>query len=312
MGAVTTITRTPIVSEQLDDLLLRRYVSGDCSEAECDRVEAALFSDDDTFERLAALDDGLVARYVRGDVSDGERQRLDQRFGQKGSADRLLLELALRRYASDATAPAFGAMRPAPTSRTWGAVAWPMAAAAALLLAVGLTVTRRQAANLRASLDDTRQQLQQLATQLAAARGEATSQQQRASDLATQLARAQADAAARAPQVPSVIATFLLSPGLTRGTQAPARLTVPRTADVLRLRLERGDTVTASAYRAELRTDAGAIAWRDEVPVTPGATPLVVTIPAALVTDGDYELVLLGQVNGRFDDLASYHFSIAR
>ncbi|MGE0446742.1 MAG: hypothetical protein AB7P99_16065 [Vicinamibacterales bacterium] len=312
------------MSEHLDDALLRRYLAGDCTDEECGRVEAQLFADDETFERICALDDDLVARYARGEANETERAHVDRRLRQHGARERILLDLALRRYAGEAASrgPAEPLVLRSPVPHDavaagatppWTATAWRLGlAAAGLLLAVALVTSRRQAAEMEEALDAARRQAQDLSGQLESAREEARAQGQRAGELAAQLAREQAarDAAAR-PAAP-VFATFLLSPGLTRGTQPPVRVAVPGTVDGLRLRLERDTNLSASRYRAELRTADGAVVWSDEVPPAAGSAPLVVSLPAALLSNGEYELVLFGMLTGRFEDLASYHFVVTR
>lgn len=311
------------MSEHLDDALLSRYLAGTCSEAEAELVEAQMFADDETFERVCALDDGLVARYARGESTELERAQMARRLQQPGARERLLLDLALRRWAGESTVsdlPLPGAadrVPPAPMVPARGGWWMGLAAAAVLLLAASVIVGRRQAADLRASLADTRQQVVAVTRQLETARAEAEAQGQRASELAGQLAREQAAGAANAAATGAsrpalALATFLLSPGLTRGTQPPARLSLPRDVGAVRLRLDRDTDTGATRYRAELRTAAGAIAWRDDLPPATGGAPLAVTLPPALLPDGDYELVLFGFLNGRFEDLASYHFSVAR
>jgi hypothetical protein len=60
--------------------LLTRYLLGDLSPAEQDRLEENYFVDDDLFVELLDAKDQLVNDYLSGQLSSGDRERFDRRF----------------------------------------------------------------------------------------------------------------------------------------------------------------------------------------------------------------------------------------
>ena len=65
-----------------DEAVLRRYLLGELSEAELDRVEERLFAaaDRDSEEQLSPAEDELIDSYVRGELSASEREHFESWF----------------------------------------------------------------------------------------------------------------------------------------------------------------------------------------------------------------------------------------
>jgi len=105
-----------------------------------------------------------------------------------------------------------------------------------------------------------------------------------------------------------------LTPGLTREASASARtLLIPRGARSARLTLEREQNGYAT-YRAALVTAAGRRVWTgDRLRKSASGGALVLTLPAALLAEGDYVLELGGAApSGDFESVADYSFRVLR
>jgi hypothetical protein len=113
-----------------------------------------------------------------------------------------------------------------------------------------------------------------------------------------------------------VLATFVLMPGRTRSAREPAPIAPPRSADTLRFQLDLDFDSAYSSFKAELRTSAGDLLWSQDRLAprkTAEGTSVSLTIPAALVADGDYELLLRGHLGDTtLEDAASYYFAVTR
>jgi hypothetical protein len=137
----------------LTDLAMRAYLLGQATEAEAARLEERLLEDDETFQTLCSVEDDLFDEYARGGLTAQERQRFADRYGS--DRGRLLVARALARrpqslprHSGEAAAAGRSAdlSAVAQSAKVEGAKAgqWmPLAAAAALVLAVGATMWMR-------------------------------------------------------------------------------------------------------------------------------------------------------------------------
>jgi len=293
--------------DELDDALLTRYLTGACPEDEQARIEERYFADDATFERLCALEDALIEQRLDGTLSPEQRAAFDREHADGPRRDRLLAIAAMRRAARDRRGPATA--RP----RRLAAPAW-MAAAAALVLAVGGAWLLLQNVQLRRSLDRARADGAQLQQQHDAdGRRIAELQRQRAAP-ATADANPQPTAAPPTPPPRAVIATIVLRPGLLRGPQGSPQVAIAPAGDGVRLQLEIDDPLGFTAYRVELRTAAGDVRWtRDGLAPSRDDASVSVIVPAAALQAGEHELVLQGRAgNGTYEDAARYYFDVTR
>jgi hypothetical protein len=277
-----------------DESLLVRYLVDDCSEDEKARVEEQAFSNDETFERLCELEEALVSQYLSGQLAREVRPRFEQAYRVSPRRERLLFNAALQRAFSETAADA---SRRVPAWRRWLALEpLPLRfalAAATVALAVAAGWAVRQADEARTVSETARREVLALQEQAAAAQ-----------------------AAGGGRRSEPVVATFILSPGLTRSGGREPRLAVPSGADSVRLQLDLEATLSYRSFRADLRTVAGAIAWsqdRLQAESTDYGRAVPVALPASVLPEGAYELTLRGlRDDGRFEDAASYYFRIGR
>jgi hypothetical protein len=304
---------------------LTTYLLGGCSEAEQEQIEQAFFADDDLFDRLCAVEEDLTGRYARGELGDEERRAFEAAHGAGPRRERLLLNLALHRAASAGLQSAERTPTPVavaqPFWRRWVRLEPPGArmvlAAATVMLAVALgSVWSRDRAR-QSALDVARHQAEAERQQAAAAAQRATEWEQRASALADQMARAQAarPETPTAPRLAPVVAAFVLTPGLSRGTRGPARVALPQSVDQVRFQLDLESDAYPN-YRAEIRTSSQDVIWSEDGLSRRGSTTaphVTLSVPAALLTAGDHEVVLRGRTAaGVVEELASYYVTVIR
>jgi hypothetical protein len=105
----------------LSDKLLIRYLLGELSDADRDRVEDRYMSDDATHEQLLALEEELIDRYLQGKLSATQKEHFESHFlSSPARLEKLHFAKTLGRYTSEvATSQIF--LRVAPTP-WWGAL----------------------------------------------------------------------------------------------------------------------------------------------------------------------------------------------
>ena len=130
------------------------------------------------------------------------------------------------------------------------------------------------------------------------------------SEVRTLRARAATAEGGRAPAPAPLEIAFVLTPGLTRSEEGAPRLLVPATAAAVRLQLVMPPGIGGEALTATVRDGAGRQLWSQLV--TPGASPLTLTVPAAALTEGDCRIALRAVGVGEQTDAAVYSFRIQR
>ena len=308
----------------VDDRLLVQYLVGDCPEDERVRVEERFFTDEETFERLCELEEDLAWRYARGELNATERGQVERAYAVPPRRDRLILTIALGRVLAEGAKGSVAAPARVIATPRWKrwlslepAGARLVLAAACAALVIGLVVQMQQAGQLRATVAQSREDATLLRQQAEGAARRASESERRIAALTEQIARTQpATGESTAPPPRPVFATFVLMPGRTRGTREPAPIVPPRTADTLRLQLNLDFDSTYSSFKAELRTSAGDLLWsqdRLQERKTAEGSSVSLTIPVALINDGEYELALQGRLGAnQLEDAASYFFTFSR
>lgn len=301
----------------IDPTLATRYLLGELSEEERDRLERTLLEDGEASDAVAVAEDDLLDAYVAGELPRAQRRGLERRL--RGSA-----ELRERAAFARALARAARGDAEAGTDHPGAVIAWPgarrrlaaplagLAAAASLLLAVACgwllwhsTELSEQVASLesqtreleseRDALADQREQLDRrlAGEETTAAELERRLEQARASraDLQQQLERRTA-----APPPPPT-ASFVLSAAL-RSELGQRRLELPAGIERVRLTLGLGTEERFASYLAVVLGPAGDEVWSERglspAPGTAG-TAVELTLPAAALADGRHEALLYGE-----------------
>jgi hypothetical protein len=82
-----------VQTDSESDQPIIRYLRGELTEAERDRVEDLYFADDKLHDRLLMLEDQMIDAYVRGQLPPEERERISRRI-QNSPAHRRKVEFA--------------------------------------------------------------------------------------------------------------------------------------------------------------------------------------------------------------------------
>ena len=257
-----------------------KYLLGQLSEEDRERIERAFFSSGAEFEAILAAEDELFFDYAAGALSPEERAAFEQRCLCSGEGRR---RLAAAEAIVRACRPPAGAARPATAdrSRERSLALTALAIAASLLAAVSVWLAR-DLGRARADLATVR------------------------ADMARYSAAAQSGAPATSP--PLVIAVAL-APGLTRAAGERRRVRVPGDAGSVKLDLNLGAATLGAGRRLVVRTADGDEIWSEALAGAAGARAISAQVPARLLATADYEIVVTGTANQR---PLTYSFTVVR
>jgi hypothetical protein len=297
---------------QFTDEELQRYVFGDLTELEQTRLEEGFFEDDLLFERISAIEEEIAEVYLRGELEPEACRRFEEllstshAFADRVGFVRTLVSSFDETEKALSPEPAFthestwysrllDALRVSPLGYATAGIGVFLVVLAGLWLASELA---------RPSLP----------------RPELTSTEplERPSDVP--------DAPVTSTQpvpfpdpVPdpdparTAIATFVLTPGMSRGDATTLRLRVPADVGFLRLRLPLEEPVTGD-LGVVLRSVSGRIVWRSgslRARQTKSGAVVRVRVPAKLLANGSYVLTLDRAVGeGERESVENYAFEV--
>lgn len=324
---------SPSLESAHDDQHLIRYLLGQLSDEEAERLDEMSITDDETAARLRVVEDDLVDAYVRGVLPPEVRERFERVYlATPRRRERVEFAQQFRRALETPGTPAAD---PAPVRPTPPDVARPLASSdsasvstevrvarppgrwlawAAAILAItcgGLLVEQLR---LRSGLDEALRQNAALD-----ARAESLSRALSAAQTAIAGTVTSAHPAA-APQAPGNVtgarsAALVLMPDTRAASTAPTLTLTASDRDAsFRLRLEPGDF---SRYEVSLRDPATSRdIWNSgEIHVSrdAAAPSLALTVPAQRLKAQHYSFtVTAASGNGRREVVGSYTFEVQR
>jgi hypothetical protein len=266
---------------------LRRYLLGDLSDEEQERIERRYFADDDALGELLSAEDDLVEAFLAGDLPPGERSRFEHHFlATDRGRNKVAMTAALARR------------HPALRQRGWRGRTGLALAASLALLAIGGALVRE--------LVVTRRQVEQLETQQQLLRQEIAA-------LAGELQRARS--APAADPAPARIVAFVLTGGMERGPVPASTLTIPEASAGADLwLLLRGPSY--SSYSASLQTVEGRQLYSQQS-LSPGAIDgrraVLFRVPSTHLTPATYVIALSGaRGNGAPEPVDDFSVSVRR
>ena len=326
-------------TESAKDKEIDAYLLGNLPDSQVADVEIRLLKDADFLEEVRSAEDDLIDAYLGEELSSQEKQRFEEFFAavphrhEKITFARGLITILLENEVALSE-------QPARSGFSWiSAFRWPLqyaTVALVLLLAVvslllfsslrqtrqelersiaekGISDQEREA--LRQQNGTSRSRTEELSKQLEAEHKARLQQEQLAQQLqreSDQLRRQSGSAGSGSAS----IATFVLLPGFTRGSDEPTRLVIKPSIKLMRLQLdlEAGDDY--KSYRAELRTTGGNVVWSREGLVAQsvgGGKAVVVSLPVVQLNSGEYELTLRARNSSRtLEDIGYYYFSVLK
>lgn len=333
-----------------EDLLLKRFLLGELPEGERGEVEERLFSDPEYFRLFRAAEEELTDEYIYGDLDAGERDRFERYFlTTPERRESLRVARALKQYISrnahaadaaelgdaatladtNARADAARVLRPEKKSffdfLRAPALRFPLAAAAVLIVAVGLWLLARTALRdkteptLQANTADPRPTPAQVAQATPEQRDRTPVVQTTPTPADNSNGGASKDGGVKPPkpprQTPSRVYSFLILPlGQVRddGGGQQNEVSLPADAGVVKLRIPLIADSGRRRYRVTLQTDAGkrVKSWPNLKPARGETGRTVnVNVSASALTQQNYRLVLAA-ANG--DAVGTFHFKVTR
>lgn len=319
-----------------DAMQIRRYLLGELSDGEQSQLEERLMTEKNTFQEFLKMEESLTDEYVMGELSEPERERFETYF-MKAPERRESVEFAsvLGQYLSQAREQAREDakedewMYPAPASRRGSNTALIAVLVCVIVLLAtctawlaiktgGLSKEVEQARNEQSRMNQREEELQrrlaeqqasgeQLAMQLDEARARLGEKERELMELshARNLSRSNS---------PANVITAVLLPGLERGDDQSQQVNVSRSAIRLQLILLL-EGQTYRGYSAELKTAEGQQVFRNnhlKGRTTKRGKVVIVELPAKIITESDYVVVLSGAAESAHEKLHTYQFRVVR
>lgn len=328
--------------ETIDEKEAIRFLLSDLPEENRSRFEERFFQDDKFYQQLVALQEELADDYVHDKLSPGDRTQFEKTFLRSARRrERVEFAAAFSRALASYREPAVVKLTPAigwleslrlfftPLNR---ATVFASALLIALLFgAVWLVVENRRLANTVreaklendalvqksgvSNADATRKQ-QDLEREIAALRTQGSEMEAAVAQKERELeALKRTKSTEPSGTVSRVIASFVLQPGLKRGTDEPETLIIPANARSIQIQLDLEREEDFQAYMAEIRTARGNLAWSRgglALQKTNYGSAVVLTVPAAVVSPGEYEVTLSGVSGGKSQAVGYYYFLTMR
>lgn len=300
-----------------DNELLTRYLLGEMSEEEQERVEERYLGERGFFERLLVVEDDLIDAYAIGSLKGTERERFEKHF-LRSSARRDRLKFAETWAAYIDRLPETSPAQKASESRFFNlfrsrAAMVPLAAMALLIIGSAWLIVEtawlknelREVASERTSLESRQQELER----------QIEEQTSRNHQLERELeSERQRNQQIDLKQASSEIA-FLLSSNVVRGAGSGKELVIPAGTERVRLQAVLIEDLHAG-YRAALKTVEGAFVKSWSSLAAQGGKngrTIVMALPVAALTSGDYILTLTGVADsGATETIDEYPFRVVK
>ncbi len=303
MGFSSLKNRGDLKQAAENDELLIRYLLGELSEEEQERIEQRYISDPEFYEQLLTVEDDLIDVYAEGALSQSRRERFEDHFLRSPERQaRVGFAKAWIAYVSrqSKSARAEPAVQKASLFGFLRFERWPVAVriTAALVLLLGGAFLVAETLRLRSRLQQTESQRAALENGQQELKQQIEAERQRGEELLSELQREREahDSQTNNPDQKTGIISFFLSPGLVRGTAQAKRLVIqPETRQVrLQVSFDKGDY---NSYGVIIKTVDGREIWRKfglrAQSKGPGKV-VVVTVPAGVFSTEDYILALSG------------------
>jgi len=288
------------------DQTLRLYVLGELREPSRLDVEERLGTDPDFFEALGMTEDDLTEEYVEGTLSAADTECFERHYLTTHERRQdLAFFRQLKSYAVEQRPTVRLADRLRLNDLFRFHPLWSSVAAGVFILLVG--------GNLALLLGNYR-----LQGQFDHVRAE----HQREGELRLQLQRQVAALTAQgntlqgrleSQQGTGSLPTFGLTSGRLRGPRSGARLSISSNAQHVRLELQLPGN-DSSPYRAVLYDEAGDVIWSQaklKAESISGRSAVVVLVPSAVLSSGEYELKLSAATARRdLEVVATYSFRV--
>lgn len=303
------------------DALMIRYLLGEATEQEQQRLEEQFFADDERYQELLAIEDELRYEYAQGGLAPEQRKSFEKRFlNSAEDRQKVALAKAVLTKAYEAHKEALALAPAREESPTWWQsftrllvpqapgirFSYAGAALAIVVLAGGswlmlqTSQLRNQVGQLQAERRIEGQRAQQ---QIAAQRAQQDELNKRLGEERAKRGELEQQLAKRQ----GTFLSFVLIPGLTRDADGLKRLVVPADTGEVRLQLDVKSKESYKSYRAELQTLDGDVLWSQSVDQP------TLAITARFLKSGDFVIALKGiGPSGEPADAGEFYFQIVK
>jgi cell division protein FtsL len=301
--------------------ILVRYLLGDLTEEEQESIEERYFGDRDFFEQLLVIEDELIDSYIGKRLSGAQRDQFEKYFLRSHDRqERVEFAKSWSTFVS----------KTGQTTENQNAVSGRKALtrlpgllglAAAIIVLVGISWLLIRMARLNTELDQFRSEraaqekraedLQQKVSEQSARNEELEKQ------LADELTLRNEKGSTQVPtqKLLSTIATFILTSGLSRGTDETNKLVIAPNIKLVQMEASFMKADYGS-YQATITTIEGGQVWsRGGLKARPRGIGKIVTftLPARSLNNNDYILTLSGiNDKGEKEDISDYPFSVEK
>ncbi len=314
-----------------------RYLLGTLNEQEKSLIEERFFNSDEEFEALEIAEEDLIDAYVRDKLSTSERQLFEARLASSARLSQRVLTARILMAKADAFSSPLISVAPAFVDPPAKESSWrnfflfrpPLQVAmttAAFLLLLGcavlvieanrmrrqinlLVAERAEAEQQKKLLEDQSKSQQAKSEELAAQLQELRDLQAKDHDLIEQPPQLRGNTEQGSPVIGTIVPQLLL-PGISRGdNKTPLLMLAPGIAGFrLQLALEQN---SYRSYDVLITKYSGSVILRRKGLRAGGTNSpsLVLTVPARLLTQGDYIIRVTGRsLSGTYDAVDEFVF----
>jgi hypothetical protein len=309
-----------------------RYVLGQLSEEEERSIEDQYALNLDFSDLVNAVEDDLVVAYVLNRLAREQREQFERFFlASPENVEKVTFTEALLRHMQQDSP---GKISPAATQsqanipsagvRNWNALASRFALAFIILMAIGSGLwflTRNNNSLPPVNQERLPTPLSQNGVKQAEPTSEPSPNNQAVISTApernAQPFNRQATTRSKrttGEKTTPIIASFILSPGITRAPGDTNRIEIPKNAQLVRLQLSMDTSVAYVTYEALLKQVGGREIWTHRIRNRSGKRlrSLTLSIPANLLSSGEYIITLGGTMQlGKAEILADYSLLVA-
>jgi anti-sigma-K factor RskA len=304
-------------TETSDEALLIKYLLGYLTEAEQVRVEDRAFTDHDYLASLNAVEADLIDAYVRGLLTRNDRRAFEHRFlhspQRRGKIEfaQTLARLTAEMTPEPLPKPATGWRSWLGPVRTWSP-ALSFVSAGAVLSIAGVSWLAIENASMRARFATLHMQRQQLEYRTHGLERELSDAHTQAEALSAQVQKRLSEQQTHPP----LIASLVLTPGLSRAASNEERVVIEHGAQIVRVEIQLESRDDYPSFRADLRTQSGKeiLSFADLPRLGSGdAHSVLIDVPVNALVTGEYELSLKSLRDGRDpEDIGYYYFRVQK
>lgn len=325
--------------EAVDEKQIVRFLLGQLAEDKRAGIEDRMFRDNGFYEHVLAIQEELADDYVLDNLTTDQRVHFERNFLRSPRRrERVAFAMAFTRALADQSSsyPAAASSEAVDQSRKWWSFLWlpnrPQLALASMAIAFVLLVggtwlyVQNRVLTKRVEIAQSKQQSilnssrekaeaaeierQRLEHENAGLRAQSTEMQAKIQERERELA-ASKRASEPVSAITSQIATFILSPGLTRGSDEPEKVLISSKSRLIQLQLALAKPEDYKGYVAEVRTARGNLIFSKSLPA---ARPMSfgqavsLTLPVDQISIGEYEVTLKGAADGKLQSVGYYYF----